>query len=103
MKMWNQTFRSVGRGVDKPDDREQIIVYAKRGREADRIKEAIKRAAKRELSHAELSAKGGSAGTGKAKARSSEAARAAVLKRWENHRAKTGKPNTELTGAQRPV
>ena len=44
MKMWNQTFRSDGRGVNKTDDMEQIIVYAKRGREADRIKAAIKRA-----------------------------------------------------------
>lgn len=40
-----------------------------------------------------LGRKGGKAGTGKAKARSSEAARAAVLRRWEKHRAKTGKPN----------
>jgi len=46
MKMWNQTFRSDGRGVDKADDMEQIIVYAQRGRESDRIKAAIKRAAK---------------------------------------------------------
>ena len=46
MKMWNQTFRSDGRGVDKADDMEQIIVYAQRGREADRIKAAIKRAVK---------------------------------------------------------
>jgi hypothetical protein len=33
-----------------------------------------------------LGRKGGKAGTGKAKARTSEQARAAVLKRWENHR-----------------
>lgn len=40
-----------------------------------------------------LGRKGGKAGSGAAKARSSEAARAAVLQRWKNHRAKTGKPN----------
>ena len=40
-----------------------------------------------------LGRKGGSAGRGAAKARSSEAARAAVLQRWKNHLAKTGKPN----------
>lgn len=40
-----------------------------------------------------LGRKGGKAGSGAAKARSSEAARAAVLTRWKNHRAKTGKPN----------
>ena len=48
---------------------------------------------KRKLTHAQVSAKGGSAGRGSAKARSSEAARAAVLHRWKNHLAKTGKPN----------
>ena len=42
-----------------------------------------------------LGRKGGSAGRGAAKARSSEAARAAVLQRWKNHRAKTGKPNAK--------
>lgn len=42
-----------------------------------------------------LGRKGGKAGSGAAKARSSEAARAAVLQRWKNHRAKTGKPNTQ--------
>lgn len=41
-----------------------------------------------------LGRKGGKAGSGAAKARSSEAARAAVLQRWKNHWAKTGKPNT---------
>lgn len=41
-----------------------------------------------------LGRKGGKAGSGKAKARTSEHARAAVLKRWEKHRAKTGKPNS---------
>lgn len=40
-----------------------------------------------------LGRKGGKAGSGAAKARSSEAARAAVIQRWKNHRAKTGKPN----------
>lgn len=43
-----------------------------------------------------LGRKGGKAGSGAAKARSSEAARAAVLQRWKNHRAKTGKPNVEV-------
>ena len=42
-----------------------------------------------------LGRKGGKAGTGKAKARSSEAARSAVLKRWEKQRAKIGKPNVK--------
>ena len=42
-----------------------------------------------------LGRKGGKAGTGKAKARSSEAARSAVLKRWEKQRAKIGKPNNQ--------
>lgn len=46
-----------------------------------------------------LGRKGGKAGSGKAKARTSEQARAAVLKRWENHRAKTGKPNTKITNS----
>jgi len=41
-----------------------------------------------------LGRKGGKAGSGAAKARSSEAARAAVLQRWKNYRAKTGSPNT---------
>lgn len=49
---------------------------------------------RKNLAAVSLGRKGGKAGTGKAKARSSEAARAAVLKRWEKHRAKTGKPNT---------
>jgi hypothetical protein len=47
MKIWNQTFRSDRRGVDKTDDMERIIVDAKRGREAGSIKRAIKKAAKR--------------------------------------------------------
>lgn len=46
-----------------------------------------------------LGRKGGKAGRGKAKARSSETARAAVLKRWEKQRAKTGKPNTQITNS----
>lgn len=52
-----------------------------------------------------LGRKGGKAGSGAAKARSSEAARAAVLQRWKNHRAKTGKPdqtNLPTTGDEAP-
>ena len=55
---------------------------------------------KRKLTHAQVSAKGGSAGRGSAKARSSDAARAAVLQRWKNHLAKTGKPNVKVSHAQ---
>lgn len=104
MKMWNQTFRSDGRGADKTDDMEQIIVYAKRGSEAERIKDAIKRAAKREAAHAEISSKGGKAGTGAAKARSSAVAKAAALKRWANHKATPGPSNgaDEPRGKARP-
>lgn len=46
-----------------------------------------------------LGRNGGKAGSGKAKARSSEAAKAAVLKRWENHWAKTGRPNPAISHA----
>lgn len=44
-----------------------------------------------------LGRKGGKAGSGAAKARSSDAARAAVLQRWENHRAKIAKPKKQNT------
>ncbi len=38
------------------------------------------------MTHKQFSAKGGKAGTGAAKARTSEQARAAVQARWEKHR-----------------
>jgi hypothetical protein len=41
-----------------------------------------------EMTHKQFSVKGGKAGTGKAKARTSEQARAAVNARWKKQRAK---------------
>jgi len=38
---------------------------------------------------ASIGSKGGAAGRGEAKARTSDQARAAVMKRWEQHRSKT--------------
>jgi hypothetical protein len=40
---------------------------------------------------AEIGRKGGAAGRGKVKARTSEQARAAITKRWERAKAKAGK------------
>ena len=40
-----------------------------------------------------LGRKGGKAGTGPAKARSSAVARAAALERWKNHAARPGRSN----------
>jgi hypothetical protein len=40
-----------------------------------------------------LGRKGGKAGTGAAKARSSTVAKAAALERWKNHKARPGRSN----------
>ena len=47
-----------------------------------------------------LGRKGGKAGSGAAKARSSEAARAAVLQRWKNYRANRAKSGNAHTHHQ---
>jgi hypothetical protein len=54
------------------------------------------------MTHKQFSANGGKAGTGAAKARTSEQARAAVQARWKKHRKSkrvTAKPNDK---AERP-
>jgi len=47
---------------------------------------------------AEIGRRGGAAGRGEAKARTTEQARAAVLKRWERERAKGKGKNPKQTG-----
>ena len=54
------------------------------------------------MTYKQFSAKGGKAGTGEAKARTSEQARAAVQARWKKHRKTkrvTAKPNGESSDA----
>lgn len=53
---------------------------------------------KRKLTPAEAASIGGKAGTGKAKARTSEQARAAAMARWTNHRASMGMTATNSAG-----
>ena len=47
-----------------------------------------------------LGRKGGKAGTGAAKARSSAVAKAAALERWKNHTARPGRSNIAVRHAE---